>query len=423
MATVMGSNTMPSAEMPPRERIQKFESMVYELQLANETLRRELDLEVQMSALLQEELAPLAKIKKELGYSSSIDGELHMRQEEGNDLRRQIAMLQEENASLSSRLQQRRGQQGPDGNVEAQERNAGLRVQLLNRQQAVVGLRRELDYQQSLPTASEADRQQGSPAGDSERMDALWAQIKARQDENLQLRRGLALGAARPPHVEVVFEDRTVDKPRVEVKLTEVPNQSRVNLMIREKKELEDELQRREAEWRAKYEWLEQQPPKVDVRYMETVSSRRVEQLIDDLNAREMELVRLRKLMVEHQSVQARQIVYVDRDHFLEVPHVDVQRVEYENTALLLQLQKALETKDQELAHVREMQRRVEAQLRNIELGAALPGFAPVADSRPPPSIRTPPATTAPMTVPAPLGGCTPDGGNFVAYVFGVPGQ
>jgi len=299
---------------------------------------------------------------------------------------------------------------------ELQERNARLLMQLREAEGHVAELRGRVEYLESLPprvevvhvapqelkskiqeqqdelrwyreqfaaSGGDPDRRATSTIGAADRAagtsvrpqvappligDSSVDVCDARKDERVGADRGTTT-----TRVEVVKQDRFVAVPRIEVRTVEVESVEKLNRLMDRIEELEQELKDRDmalCEWQAKCAVLEQRPPQFEIRTVEVESTPRILQLVSDLNEAEKTIVSLksRVLTVEHEA--GSRVEYVDKPVYIEVPYVEVQRVEVECLPELERARDLVQQKDQEierlqgeLMHARAGQRRLESQI------------------------------------------------------------
>jgi len=289
-----------------------------------------------------------------------------------------IALLQKENARLSGHRPESTDTDSALNVLEMQERNAQLLIRLRSAEEVNAELRGRVAHFESLPPKVEVvnlvkPEIRTVTVENSEHIEKLRDMIQQQQDENLRLRENLRLSAGQAPQVEVVVRKQYVEVPKVELRYVEVENVDKLNLLITRVKDQELEIRRLEglvSEWQAKCARLEQNPPKVEVRTVEVESTARIQQLIDELNEAHGTMAQLRQRLITLEHSPATKVEYVDKNVYIEVPEVEVQRIEVENTEKIQYLQRVLEMKDQELdrarnelTHLRESQRRLEAQI------------------------------------------------------------
>lgn len=311
-----------------------------------------------------------------------------------------ISHLRQENFLLKSQKPESTDSDSAVNIVEMQTRNAQLLIQLREAEEQTVQLKAHVMHLEQMPRDTELvnivrPEVRTVTVENSEHIERLRDTIRKMQEENLNLREELQLKKTQQAHIQVEYRNRFVEKPQVELRYVEVENVDKLGLLQDQVKELEQELSNARAQvsdWRTKYARMEQQPLKTEVRLVEIESSTRVSQLIEDLNKKESDNVLLRKKIIELEHNPQKQIEYSDHEVFIEVPQVEVQQVEVENTEQLAQMHRILEMKDKELhharhevEHARESQRRLEANLADV----LRMGRTSVAQSSPPPAPST----------------------------------
>lgn len=383
---------MATSDQVAREDLER---MVRQLKLENESIGQEHQNEKLKNDFLEKELSSMKKLQ---GIEHSPDHERLVAEVwQKNET---IALLQQEALQLKSQKPESTVSDAAVNLVEMQTRNAQLLIQLREAEEQVAQLKGHVMHLENMPRAVEVvnivrPEIRTVTVENSEHIDKLRDTIRKMQEENLNLREELKLKQEGQAQIQVVYRDRFIEKPQVELRYVEVENVDKLSLLLEQVKELEQELHNTRAqvsEWRAKCARMEQQPPKTEVRLVEIESSAKISQLIEELNKKESDNMLLRKNLIELEHNPPKQIAYVDREVFIEVPQVEVQQVEVENTDQLAQMQRILDMKDQELQHARreleharDSQRRLEANLADMLRldvgGAGAQSTAPAAPS------------------------------------------
>jgi len=354
-ATLPGYDT---ASLP--DRVQLMESQICALRYECDMLENVVQGEVQKTDLLGGELEALKKVRGNLGGN---------RVDAGQAVVEELQRLQEQNALLTRqaeelRLQATTYQPRPSPQVQPGASEAEvkqLRAEFAELQGRVAFLEnKKLRLQQAgeVPQALVAENGRAMEP-------QLRAQIKEIQDENLQLRQNILLRQTQPPMLEVNYVERSVVVPKTEFRVVKIENPEKINRLLMEQRQLEQDLQKREEALQARYRWLEEQGPSIQDQMVEVESPKKIEQLVGALNAKEAELIRLRRQLIEHQGTPAaKEVVWKDQDIIIEVPQTEVKHIEVEDGERISQLTRALSMKDMEIAQAQTSLLNVEEQLQ-----------------------------------------------------------
>lgn len=428
--------------------------------MQNERLERELRSEKDKCRLLQEELDSFRKLSGRLtssggtppgsgaaGHPNAAFGgmdELSYFRQQHENLTNRVVTLEKENRRLAEQASAKPEQTATDATLNAlemQERNAELLVALRHAEEQISVLHGNVTQLQNKPAKVEVVNVERPlvrtvTVENTEHVDQLRAQLNEMRDENMQLRHSLLSAQTQAPQVEVVHVDRYVIKPEVEVQVVEIESEAssqKIGALIEEQRKLTAEKLQAEAalaDARLQLQRLQLEPARVDVQVVEVDSGERLRELVELLQQKETELGDLKRHLHE-QGAGGKEVIYVDRDRIVEVPRVELQHVEVENSDVIEQYQRALELKDKELEstraellRAREAQRTTEVQLQDAlkseVAGMVLRRSAAVHAS----GGGGPPAEAAPAAAAArpvsPAGGAAPRGTNWIAMAYGV---
>lgn len=187
----------------------------------------------------------------------------------------------------------------------------------------------------------------------SEHVDRLNELLNEQRDQIVKLEEELAVSRQRPVEIREVertkFVVQTVAEPRVvEV---EGPEVQRLFTRLRE---VSQKLGERTAELenaRVRIDELERKPAPVDVRTVYQEDGERIRELVEALNARERDLASLRASLHELRG-RPPVVEKVEKEVYIEVPKVEVERVEVDNSETLSKLKDTVKRQDEEIRNL-----------------------------------------------------------------------
>lgn len=250
-------------------------------------------------------------------------------------------------------------------NPELEQRRRALEARLRDSKDVQSKLQGEITSRSSVAYKESPD---GVLAGEhAVLVQKLREVLSAMGAENVSLREEVrtGYGQAQEAPVQIVAERFVGEDVLTEYEVS-IEENRRIEMIIDEKKVMEQEFANREAEWRAQCEKLKFAAPKVKVEVKEMPRGPVSDDLQMVIRQKETDVSNLKRRLSDTASQpKATEKVTIERDRIVEVPILETRTLEFESTERLEELQRLLGAKDAELEGARENLRRVELEQQN----------------------------------------------------------